>query len=140
MQARVPKYIDIEDKIIFGLTWRQFIALGIGIGVAVLAFTIVVQPLATMIGTFAVAAGAVFAFVKINNRPMHVFIYSLWNFFFNPRRYIWQKERARPEKETKVMLKKEPARALPKIVSPERLHQLSVLLDIKGVAERGKRE
>ena len=130
MQAKVPKFIDIEDKVIFGLTWRQFFFLGVGSGAGVLAFSVLVQPLGTTVAVVTTAIGAVFAFVKINNRPMHVFMYSLWNYFFNPRRFVWQKEEPRRQK-TKVM-KKEAPKAAPKAVTAERLKQLAVLLDIKG--------
>ena len=76
MQVKVPKFIDIEDKVIFGLTWRQFLFLGVGGGVGIVAFYVLVQPLGTAIGVVSMTIGAIFALVKINNRPMHIFVYS----------------------------------------------------------------
>ena len=38
MRFEVPQFIDIEDKIIGPLTWRQFIYLGGGVGGAVVIF------------------------------------------------------------------------------------------------------
>ncbi|OHA53424.1 MAG: hypothetical protein A3A30_02815 [Candidatus Terrybacteria bacterium RIFCSPLOWO2_01_FULL_48_14] len=136
MQVKVPKFIDIEDKVIFGLTWRQFLFLGVGGGVGIVAFYVLVQPLGTAIGVVSMTIGAIFALVKINNRPMHIFVYSLWNYFFNPRQYTWKKEAtaARTAKVTKITKKETPA--TPKTITPERLKRLSVLLDIQGQAHQ----
>lgn len=134
MQAKVPKFLEIEDKIMLGLSGRQILELGIASGFVVLSFALLVRPLAIAISFVAATAGITFAFVKINGRDAHHFIFSLWSYFFNPRKLVWQKEEIKIQKEK---IKKAPKpQATPKVVTPERLREIALMLD---VAHRLKR-
>lgn len=91
MRFEVPQFIEVEDKIVGPLTWKQFIYLGGGIGILVglylysfLLFALLGIPLATLAGFL--------AFHKVNNRPFSIFLESALNYFTKTRLYIWQKD------------------------------------------------
>jgi len=135
MQAKVPKFLEIEDKIMFGLSWRQFLELGATSLVIVFAFAILTKPLAVAISFTAAVAGITMAFIKINGRSAHHFIFSLWSYFFNPRQYVWRKEEVRAKK-TKVRKMEKASSGIPHVISPQRLKEIALMLD---VAQRFKR-
>ena len=92
MRFTVPQFIEIEDKIFGPLTWKQFLYVGGGGGIATAIF--LTQPfwvfvlLGVPIGGFAAAL----AFYPINNRPFSVFLESAFTYFMSDRRYFWRQE------------------------------------------------
>lgn len=92
MRFTVPQFIEIEDKIFGPLTWKQFLYVGGGLGMAVvlllttnmIVFIFIGLPLATLAGAL--------AFYPINNRPFSVFLENAFNYFFAEREYYWQRE------------------------------------------------
>jgi len=91
MRFEVPQFIDIEDKIFGPLTWRQFLYLGGGVGMAValffinkLIFLIIGLPLGILAGAL--------AFYKVNNRPFSFFLEAIVNFARGKRQYLWRKQ------------------------------------------------
>lgn len=92
MRFEVPQFIEIEDKIIGPFTWKQFVYLAGGVGLAgVLLFT---TPLIIFIlfGIPLAALAALLAFYPINNRPFSVFLESVVTFYNNKRIYHWRKK------------------------------------------------
>ena len=91
MRFEVPQFIEIEDKIFGPFTWKQFVYLCGGIGVAAVTF------LATPIFIFALfgipAAGIAFllAFYPVNNRPFSIFLESVVSFYNSNKVYHWRK-------------------------------------------------
>lgn len=93
MQFEVPQFIEIEDKIIGPFTWRQFLYLGGGGGMAVVL--ILIFPLAISIIP-AVAIGLIagaLAFYPINNKPFSDFLEAIYNHYRRRRLYLWQQTR-----------------------------------------------
>jgi hypothetical protein len=95
MQYKVPQNVDIEDRVIAGLTLRQFGFLMVaGALVLALKFTLVgtlsflFLPLAIIIG----GAGIAFAFVKINDRPFELFVIAAARTLFTPGKRYWEKD------------------------------------------------
>lgn len=91
MQFNVPQFIEIEDKIFGPLTWKQFLYVGGGFGMAVvlfltnfILFIIIGLPLAALAGAL--------AFYPINNRPFSVFLESAVNYFMSDHQYFWQSD------------------------------------------------
>lgn len=92
MRFTVPQFIEIEDKIFGPLTWKQFLYVGGGLGMAVVlllttnivVFVLIGVPLATLAGAL--------AFYPINNRPFSVFLENAFNYLFAEREYYWQRE------------------------------------------------
>lgn len=92
MRFEVPQFIEIEDKIFGPLTWRQFLYLGGGVGMAVVLFLRLPLWLFVVTGVpLALIAGAL-AFYPVNNRPFSYFLESIINYFSGKRLYLWRKE------------------------------------------------
>lgn len=95
MQYKVPQNVDIEDKVIAGLTLRQFMFLMVAGGVVlVLRYVFVGStdflflPVAILVGGFGVAL----AFVKINDRPFEIFLVSATKSLLTPNKRVWSKD------------------------------------------------
>ncbi len=93
MQFEVPQFIEIEDKIFGPFTWRQFLYLGGGAGMAVVLFLTAPFIVFILIGLpLGILAGAL-SFYPINNRPFSYFIEAIYNYFRRHRLYLWQQQR-----------------------------------------------
>ena len=95
MQYKVPQNVDIEDRVIAGLTLRQFMFLMIAGGFVLIlryVFTgpisFLFLPVALIIGGFGVAL----AFVKINDRPFEIFLVSAAKTLITPKQRVWSKD------------------------------------------------
>jgi len=92
MRFQVPQFIDIEDKIFGPLSWRQFLYVGGGVGMAIVMFLTVHFIVFVAVGIpLAILAGAL-AFYPINNRPFSFFLEAIYNYTTNQRLYIWRKK------------------------------------------------
>lgn len=92
MRFEVPQFIEIEDKIFGPLTWRQFVYVAGGAGVAAMLFVFMPFPIFLILGLPIAGATFALAFVPVNNRPFAFFLESMFNFFRNKRLYLWQKK------------------------------------------------
>lgn len=90
MQFQVPQFIDVEDRVVGPLTWKQFLYLAAGGGILFVLWFILTPlawiAVAIFVGGLAVAA----AFIKVNGRPFLAFIGSVLGFAVKPRQYIWK--------------------------------------------------
>lgn len=95
MQYKVPQNVDIEDRVIAGMTLKQFMYLMIAGGVILILRYIFVGPISFLFLPIALligCAGAAFAFIKINDRPFEVFIVSAAKTLMNPKKRVWTKD------------------------------------------------
>jgi hypothetical protein len=91
MRFEVPQFIEIEDKIFGPLSWRQFLYLGGGLGMAVTLF-LVSKLLFLFIGIpLAILAGAL-AFYPVNNRPFSFFLEAIFTYVSSQRLYLWRQQ------------------------------------------------
>jgi len=96
MQYKVPQNVDIEDKVIAGLTLRQFMFLMIAGGIVLVMYflfntaglSFLFMPCGLVVGGIGIA----FAFVKINDRPFELFIVAAAKTLFTPGIRIWRKD------------------------------------------------
>ncbi|MFC1645286.1 PrgI family protein [Patescibacteria group bacterium] len=92
MIFNVPQFIDVEDKIVGPLGWKQlFWIFGLGAVLMVLwnilekqVFIIVSIPIS---GVF-----LAFAFVRPYGQPLTRFVMSMFGFIFRPKVYMWKRE------------------------------------------------
>ncbi len=92
MRFEVPQFIEIEDKIFGPLTWRQFLYLGGGLGMAVVMFITLPLILFIFLGIpLALLAGAL-SFYPINNRPFSLFLEAIFNYTTGQRLYLWKQK------------------------------------------------
>jgi hypothetical protein len=131
MRFAVPQFIDVEDKIFGPLTFRQFIYLAGGGGLAFVAYKLIGGffgfVAALPIAGFALAL----AFVKVNEKPFINIVESAFTYFFNDKLYVWkhekvEKKKAQPKPED---IEAERKQYLPKI-SESKLHDIAWGLDV----------
>ncbi|MBP6881076.1 MAG: PrgI family protein [Candidatus Pacebacteria bacterium] len=90
MRFEVPQFIEIEDKIFGPLSWRQFLYIGGGVGMAVVLFLTTNLIVFVFLGLpLAILAGAL-AFYPVNNRPFSFFLEAIFNYLTNQRLYLWK--------------------------------------------------
>jgi hypothetical protein len=90
MQFKVPQFIDVEDKVVGPLTFKQFAYLAGGAGLVYLSLRLpsfIGLPLA---GVFAALALAL-AFYKYNDKPFIHVLEAVIRFYAKSRLYLWHK-------------------------------------------------
>ena len=93
MRFEVPQFIEIEDKVVGPLTWKQFIYLAGGLGMLLILFFAPISKIFFVFFGLPVAGLAAFlAFHKINNRPFSVFLESFVNYTTRKKLYLWKRD------------------------------------------------
>lgn len=93
MRFEVPQFIEVEDKIVGPLTWRQFVYVAGGIGLSIILYFTLPFILFVIIGVPVMALAGFLAFHRINNRPFSSFLESFLGYFTRSRLYLWKKEK-----------------------------------------------
>ena len=94
MQFRVPQFIDIEDKIIGPLGWKQLAYIVAGLGLVYMIFRgLSSKLLATIFSIPAISLFGALAFVRINNRDFLSISEDAIKYFFSDKIYTWQKDK-----------------------------------------------
>ncbi len=130
MQFQVPQFIEVEDKIFGPLTFRQFIFIAGGFGMAYVLWRLLPIHLAAPLILGVGGLAAALAFFQLNGRP---FIHALEDGFYytiHSKLYLWNNANKK-----RVVAKTAAATAqsdvyIPKI-SDSKLHELAWSLDIK---------
>jgi len=91
MHAGVPQFIDIEDKIAFGLTAKQLLWIGGGVALLVAAYSLFNRQLFYAIGFFIVLITGAFAFWRPQGVSMITFLGFTLQFFLKSKNYIWKR-------------------------------------------------
>ena len=103
MQFRVPQFIDIEDKILGPLTWKQAAYCLGGIGVTYLALRFTDSKiLGLLIAAPFLAVFMSLAFVKINNQNFIEVMENAFNYFSKGNLYTWQKDKNPQNEEASI--------------------------------------
>lgn len=136
LQFQVPQFIDVEDKVIFKLSFRQF---GIFLAAGGLIFIIRQFRFPTVIfGIFAISIvgfAYMLAFLKAEGRPFHHRVLGFIRYYFSPQLYLWAtpKESAR-EVEQREQKKAEHIVATTPVpekkITPDKLKELAWKLNI----------
>ena len=91
MRFQVPQNLDIEDTIIWGLSFKQILYVGGGVGIFIVLTLFAGFVWAVFIGGPILGLGVFLAFFRHNNRPAIIFLQSIVQFFLNKRLYKWRK-------------------------------------------------
>jgi hypothetical protein len=91
MHANVPQFIDIEDKIAFGLTGKQLWWMVAMVATLLVFYNIFQQQAFYFIGTLIVLIFASFAFWKPQGVTMLSFLGFAVHFLMRPRNYVWKR-------------------------------------------------
>ncbi|MBI2482494.1 MAG: PrgI family protein [Candidatus Vogelbacteria bacterium] len=128
MNFQVPQFIEVEDQVFGPLTFKQFIYLTGGGGLAFLVYTLPLPFAIKIIPMLAVAGlGLALAFFKYNNQPFIAILEAGLYFALARKNYIWKKEA--PKTITSQITTKPLAPTIPKL-SKSKLHDLAWSLDI----------
>lgn len=104
MQFQVPQFIEIEDKIIGPLTFKQFLFLVGGFGAAFIFYQL---PIWSGVKFFLVilsgGIGAAFAFYKVNNKTLLATIEDAFMFYVGRKLYLWKKVQKQVQKKNTVL-------------------------------------
>jgi len=140
MRYIVPKFIEHEPKVVGPFTLKQFIFIGVAGGICFLLYFIIGKEnfflyliLCSVLG----GIGFALAFLKVEGRPLPLFLSSFFKFSLSPKLYIWKKKKGLPpkvipKKETKTeseTIKK--ITPTPKILGESRLKKLSTEIETK---------
>lgn len=89
MQYSVPQFIEVEDKIVGPLTFKQALYLVGGAGISYLISRFLPLYLAIIVAAPIVILALMLAFYKINNRPFVFILESGINYFLRNKLYLW---------------------------------------------------
>jgi hypothetical protein len=92
MRFEVPQFIEIEDKIVGPLTWKQFVYIAGGAGILVVLFLTLPFIFFVILGLPTGALSGSLAFHRINNRPFSIFLEAFFNYFTKTKLYLWRKD------------------------------------------------
>lgn len=111
MQFPVPQFTDVEDRIIGGLSFKQF---GIVFAAAVITFAIYSisksVPVTIVVGVLTGLPAIALSFGKLNGRPLYASAGNFIRFMFGAKIYVFHKQaQTVSEEHTPVMVKEEAA-------------------------------
>ena len=129
MRFAVPQFIDVEDKIFGPLTFKQFVYLVGGGGLAFVSFKLL-PLLFGLLGVVLFAGlGLALAFIKVNDKPLINLLESAFTYGVNDKLYIWKHEKKMKKKEAPKVEESERKQYLPRI-SESKLHDIAWGLDV----------
>lgn len=91
MQFQMPRFLDIEDKVIGPLTFKQFIYLVGGTGLAYVAYSYLGWTWGFIFIALFLGLGIGLAFWKPNNRPAQIMLQAFISHYMKNRMYVWQR-------------------------------------------------
>lgn len=91
MRFEVPQFIEIEDKIFGPLTWKQFVYVAGGGGLAAVLFFFTPFLVFLLLGIPVAALTFLLSFYPINNRPFSIFLESAIRYVQGSKLYLWRK-------------------------------------------------
>ncbi len=131
MQFQVPQFIEVEDKIFGPFTFKQFVYIAGGLGLAYLLWRLlpvfIAAPLVIGVMGFAIAL----AFMQYNGRPFMIALETSFFYVIHTKLYLWNnKTKSRIAQERQNPVVPQENLYVPKL-SDSRLHELAWSLDIK---------
>ncbi len=131
MQFQVPQFIEVEDKIFGPLTFKQFIYVAGGAGLAYILWRLLPPFVGMPLGLASLGSGAALAFVQWNGRPFIQGLESAFYYFFRSKLYLWNNQRrVKTEVTRKAEEAARPAQVYVPKLTENRLSQLAWNLDI----------
>lgn len=92
MRFEVPQFIEVEDKIFGPFTWKQFIYLMGGGGIAAVLFITTPLIIFILIGLPIGGLAILLAFYPVNNRPFSVYLEAMLRFMSGTKLYLWRRQ------------------------------------------------
>jgi hypothetical protein len=89
---QVPQFVEVEDKIFWHLTLKQFIYVAGGCGLSIVFYLYLPLWLAFFFIAPILGFALALAFYRYNNRPFIATVESAAKYLWNTKLYIWRKE------------------------------------------------
>jgi len=136
-QFLVPQFIDVEDKIIGPITTRQFVLILVAVFVCFVEFKIFSFSYFLILAVLTISIFAIFAFAKVNGRPIHFFVLTFVQTIKRPRLRVWNRlsfysNGEMAESEIKKVVDTKVKRPY---VSGSRLRDLTLIVNTGGIFE-----
>jgi len=139
MQFSVPQFTDVEDRIVAGLSIKQF-GIVFGAGVIIFAFFSLTKSIVVTIvlGILVGLPALVVAFGKMNGRPIYSAFGNFIRYFTGGKVYIFHKQAQdlTDDSKQKVEIKQQAAPALNAQTAVMRMKQLNYLLQQQAGEEQ----
>jgi hypothetical protein len=135
-QFVVPQFIEAEDKIMGPITARQFVILLVTFLTVAAMFRLMPFVWFLLAGVPTFALGVVFAFVRVNGQPFHLFMLNLIQTLKKPKLRVWDKSLTDAEVKahlTKVEAPPPPPPPRKAAVAASRLQELTLVVNTGGV-------
>lgn len=130
MQFKVPQFIDVEDKIFGPLTWKQFVFLAGGAGLAFIFYKLLpiyfAVPIILAIGILA----GMLAFYKMNNKPFIFILEAAIKYFLQSKLYLWKRDEYKKKEDTKDTSNNSISPEIITKLSGNKLKEISWSLDV----------
>lgn len=91
MKFEVPQFIDVEEKVFGPFSFKQFVYLLGGAGLAYVFFKITPFPIWIFLSGGCIILGLLLAFYKMDNRPFIEIAQSYINFKLKGKLYVWKR-------------------------------------------------
>jgi hypothetical protein len=91
MKFQVPQFVEVEDKLFWKLTLKQFIYIAGGGGMSLILFLWLPFFISIFLIMPIIGFSLALAFYKYNGRPFIVVVESATKYLFNNKLYIWRK-------------------------------------------------
>ena len=92
MRYEVPQFIEIEDKIVGPLTFKQFLYVAGSAGASFVLYSLLPFFVAVLFIVPVAGLGLALAFYKHNSRPFIVILEAFFNYQVRSKFYIWKKK------------------------------------------------
>ena len=139
MQFIVPQFLDVEDKIIGPLTFKQFIYLAGGGGLAFSVYRLLPLIISIPLALAIVAIALALTFYKINGKPFVIVFQAFLSFVFQSKLYIWKKQQKKEVQKKDSINQTDQVKksSIPRL-SESQLSDLSWSLDILDMKQKDK--
>ncbi|MDB5244432.1 MAG: seg [Parcubacteria group bacterium] len=97
MEYQVPQFIEVEDKIIGPLTFKQFIYVAGGAGLCVIAFVYLNIFVALLLTLLVAGFTAALAFYRVNGKPFIEMLEAGFNYYTGAKLFLWKQREDKPQ-------------------------------------------
>jgi hypothetical protein len=91
MRFQVPQYIDVEDKLLGPLSFKQVVFVAGGAGALVALYILFPSKIiGVLLGAIILMFGLLLAFYKPNNKPFQAMLEAIFSYYRKSRLYLWK--------------------------------------------------
>jgi hypothetical protein len=137
MEYQVPQFIEVEDKLIGPLTFKQFVYIAGGAGLCVVFFVYLPLLLSLLFSGLIAALAAALAFYKVNGKSFVEMLEAGFTYYTGAKFFLWQHKVPTAKEQTSAAAAAaaaeeaaRPIRGTPKLTS-RKLSELAWSLDMK---------